>query len=179
MKGRHFSSDAEVIPAAETWLDGQLYEFFFLNRLQKLEFGRCSLFPSWSGLRTYQHPGIIHYGPTVGLPLRLCYGTDGFISAVRVGTKYMLHLNCGYVLKSLSNGCTYLASILVFTALLQGGGELRAKNVDFDFVSVSSHPFFLDRAVVKMFLKNLQMLPTRGPEIHFETPKTVRENSEK
>jgi len=27
-KGRHFSSDAEVIAAAETWLDGQLSEFF-------------------------------------------------------------------------------------------------------------------------------------------------------
>ena len=29
LKGRHFSSDAEVIPAAETWLDGQTSEFFF------------------------------------------------------------------------------------------------------------------------------------------------------
>jgi histone-lysine N-methyltransferase SETMAR len=29
MKGRHFSSDAEVIAAAETWSDGQLSEFFF------------------------------------------------------------------------------------------------------------------------------------------------------
>ena len=46
--GRHFSSDAEVIAAAETWLDGQPSEFF-LSGLQKLEFGRCSLFPSWSG----------------------------------------------------------------------------------------------------------------------------------
>ena len=27
-KGRHFSSDAEVIAAAETWLDGQTSEFF-------------------------------------------------------------------------------------------------------------------------------------------------------
>jgi hypothetical protein len=49
MKGRHFSSDAEVIAAAETWVDGQHSEFFFLSGLQKLEFGRCSLFPSWSG----------------------------------------------------------------------------------------------------------------------------------
>ena len=48
LKGRHFSSDAEVIAAAETWLDGQSSEFF-LSGLQKLEFGRCSLFPSWSG----------------------------------------------------------------------------------------------------------------------------------
>jgi len=32
----------------ETWLDGHPSEFF-LNGLQKLEFGRCSLFPSWSG----------------------------------------------------------------------------------------------------------------------------------
>ena len=35
-KGHHFSSDAEVIAAAETWLDGQLSEFF-LSGLQKLE----------------------------------------------------------------------------------------------------------------------------------------------
>jgi hypothetical protein len=36
LKGRHFSSDAEVIAAAETWLDGQPSEFFFLSGLQKL-----------------------------------------------------------------------------------------------------------------------------------------------
>ena len=36
LKGRHFSSDAEVIAAAETWLDGQPPEFF-LSGLQKLE----------------------------------------------------------------------------------------------------------------------------------------------
>jgi len=48
LKGRHFSSDAEVIAAADTWLDGQPSEFF-LSGLQKLESGRCSLFPSWSG----------------------------------------------------------------------------------------------------------------------------------
>jgi len=29
LKGRHFLSDAEVIATAETWLDGQLSEFFF------------------------------------------------------------------------------------------------------------------------------------------------------
>jgi len=28
MKVRHFSSDAEIIAAAETWLDGQISEFF-------------------------------------------------------------------------------------------------------------------------------------------------------
>ena len=28
LKGRNFSSDAEVIGAAETWLDGQISEFF-------------------------------------------------------------------------------------------------------------------------------------------------------
>ena len=48
LKGRHFSSDAEVIAATETRLDGQTSELF-LSGLQKLEFGRCSLFPSWSG----------------------------------------------------------------------------------------------------------------------------------
>ena len=36
LKGRHFSSDAEVIAAAETWLDGQPSEFFFSGVLQKL-----------------------------------------------------------------------------------------------------------------------------------------------
>jgi len=48
LKVRHFSSDAEVNAAAETRLDGQPSELF-LSGLQKLEFGRCSLFPSWSG----------------------------------------------------------------------------------------------------------------------------------
>jgi histone-lysine N-methyltransferase SETMAR len=36
LKGRHFSSDAEVTAAAETWLDGQRSEFF-VSGLQKLE----------------------------------------------------------------------------------------------------------------------------------------------
>ena len=36
LKCRHFSSDAEVIPAREIWLDGQTSEFF-LSSLQKLE----------------------------------------------------------------------------------------------------------------------------------------------
>jgi hypothetical protein len=35
LKGRHFSSEAEVIAAAETWLDGQPSEIF-LSGLQKL-----------------------------------------------------------------------------------------------------------------------------------------------
>jgi len=29
LKGSHFSPDAEIIAAAETWLDGQPSEFFF------------------------------------------------------------------------------------------------------------------------------------------------------
>ena len=36
LEGRHFSSEAEVIAAAETWLGGQPSEFF-LSGLQKLE----------------------------------------------------------------------------------------------------------------------------------------------
>ena len=35
LKGRYFSSDEEVIAAAETWLNGQ--PDFFLSGLQKLE----------------------------------------------------------------------------------------------------------------------------------------------
>ena len=35
-KSHHFSSDAEVIAAAETWLDAQISDFF-LSGLQKLE----------------------------------------------------------------------------------------------------------------------------------------------
>jgi histone-lysine N-methyltransferase SETMAR len=31
LKGRHFSSDAEVIAAAETWLDGQGSDFFLVD----------------------------------------------------------------------------------------------------------------------------------------------------
>jgi hypothetical protein len=34
MKGRHFLSDAQVIAAAETWLDRQ-HSQFFLSGLQK------------------------------------------------------------------------------------------------------------------------------------------------
>jgi hypothetical protein len=50
LKGHHFSSDAVVMAGAEIWWDGQPTDFFFfLSGLQKLEFGRCSLFPSWSG----------------------------------------------------------------------------------------------------------------------------------
>ena len=37
MKGRNFSCDAEVIAAAETWLDGQPSELL-LSGLQKLRF---------------------------------------------------------------------------------------------------------------------------------------------
>jgi len=37
LKGRYFSSDAVVIAAAETWLDRQYSEFFFLSGLQELE----------------------------------------------------------------------------------------------------------------------------------------------
>ena len=48
MKGRHFSSDAEIIADAETWWDGQHSELF-LSGLQKMEVGRHSLFSSWSG----------------------------------------------------------------------------------------------------------------------------------
>ena len=36
LKGRHFSSDTEVIAAAETWLDRQLFEFFFFEWLAKV-----------------------------------------------------------------------------------------------------------------------------------------------
>jgi hypothetical protein len=36
LKGRNFSSDTEVIAAAETWLDGQHPEYF-LSGLQKLD----------------------------------------------------------------------------------------------------------------------------------------------
>ena len=45
LKSHNFSSDAEVIAAAETWSDGRTSDFFFfLSGLQKLEFGRCSFF---------------------------------------------------------------------------------------------------------------------------------------
>ena len=66
LKCRQFASYAEVIAAAEIWLDGQPSDFFFSalqnleNGLRRLlcfvgvcwinpEFGSCRLFPSWSG----------------------------------------------------------------------------------------------------------------------------------
>jgi hypothetical protein len=36
LKGLHFSSGAEVIAGAQTWMDGQLSSFF-LSGVQKLE----------------------------------------------------------------------------------------------------------------------------------------------
>jgi hypothetical protein len=42
LKGRHLSSDPEIIAAAETWLDGQPSEFF-LSGLQKIEQGAIEL----------------------------------------------------------------------------------------------------------------------------------------
>ena len=48
LKSLHFWSDAELIAAADTWLDGRHSELF-LGGLHNLEFGRCNLFPSWSG----------------------------------------------------------------------------------------------------------------------------------
>jgi hypothetical protein len=57
MKGRHFSSNAEVAAAAETWSDGQPSEFFFLERLAKVRGWSLWLVSFLVGLRTYQHPG--------------------------------------------------------------------------------------------------------------------------
>jgi hypothetical protein len=37
LNGRNFSSDAEFVAAAETWLDGQPSEIFFLSGLQKFD----------------------------------------------------------------------------------------------------------------------------------------------
>jgi len=36
LKARNFSSDTEVIAAAETWLDAQSFEFFFFEWLIKV-----------------------------------------------------------------------------------------------------------------------------------------------
>ena len=36
LKSRHFSSDVEVIAAAETWLDRQPSDFFFFEWLAKV-----------------------------------------------------------------------------------------------------------------------------------------------
>ena len=57
MKGRHFSSDAEVIAAAETWLDGQPSDFFF-EWLAEVRVWSLYLVSFLVELRTYQHPGI-------------------------------------------------------------------------------------------------------------------------
>ena len=57
MKVRHFSSDAEVIAAAETWLDGQTSDFLGGGGLAKVSVWSVKLFSFLVGLRTYQHPG--------------------------------------------------------------------------------------------------------------------------
>jgi hypothetical protein len=43
LKGRHFSSDMEVIAATETWLDGQTSEFFF-EWLAKVRATGCEVY---------------------------------------------------------------------------------------------------------------------------------------
>jgi hypothetical protein len=61
MKGRHFSSDAEVIAAAGLgWTDNFLN--FFLSGLQKLEQRAKKLLSFLVELRTYQHPLIRYPG---------------------------------------------------------------------------------------------------------------------
>ena len=100
MKGRHFSSDADVIAPAQTWLDGQ-YSEYFLSDLQKLEqrAKKCIEFRGmfnksrvWSlqlvsfrvGLRTYQHALVLMAMTpfTVTVPPTVCccsnIGTGGF-----------------------------------------------------------------------------------------------------
>ena len=91
LKGRHFSSDEEIFAAANTWLDGQLSDFFFLSGLQKLEFGRCSMFPSWSGQGLISNPiysfptWLILHSHTTGL-------TDVLIRrTITTGIKSLLH----------------------------------------------------------------------------------------
>ena len=65
LKFRHFSSDAEVIAATETWLDGQSSEFFFFESLAKVKSlvavacflpGRAK---DLSALRYKQFPGYV------------------------------------------------------------------------------------------------------------------------
>jgi len=66
LKGRHFSSDTEVTAAMETWLDGRTSEMF-LSGLQKLEFGYCSLFPSWSDSGLISTPVLPSHQRTTNL----------------------------------------------------------------------------------------------------------------
>ena len=56
LKGRHFSSDAKVIAAAETWLDGQPSDFFFFEWLAKVRVWSLWRVSFLVGLRTYRHP---------------------------------------------------------------------------------------------------------------------------
>ena len=86
MKGRHFSSDAEVIAAAETWLDGQPSELFFFEWLAKVRVWSLQLVSFLVGLRTYQHPGnngrvfaMVLFGITQFLQ-SLNHGLDGRVS---------------------------------------------------------------------------------------------------
>ena len=66
LKGHHFSSDTEIIAAAETWLDGKHSELF-LSGLQKLEFGHCSLFLPGRA-KDYKHPDRMKYKHFCSMP---------------------------------------------------------------------------------------------------------------
>ena len=70
LKGHHFSSDAEVTAAAETWLDRQTSEFFFflLSGLQNwsLVAVACFLPGGAKDLSASRHRGVL---PSVVRPV--------------------------------------------------------------------------------------------------------------
>ena len=82
LKCRHFSSDAEVIAAAENWLDGQHSDFIF-SAVQKLEqrpkkWGVCWIIPSLVAVACFL-PGrpkdLLLPPPTSSHPIR-CHVTS-------------------------------------------------------------------------------------------------------
>ena len=79
LKGRHFSSDAEVIAAAETWLDGQPSESFFewLAKVKSLVTVACFLPGRAKDLSAPRCStrNALGCGNSVVIPTR--YGLDG------------------------------------------------------------------------------------------------------
>ena len=82
LKGRHFSSDAEVIAAAETWLDGQNSEFFWVACKSYSLVAVACFIPGWA--KDLSAPGRIltrlQWRWIVSMYSDACLTVSGFLS---------------------------------------------------------------------------------------------------
>ena len=102
-----------------------LLNFFFLSGLQKLEFGRCNLFPSWSGKGLISTP--------VGMIARISYDYIHFTSLIFHGRSRFLHLT--------SNSATNQVTLVEKYCSVTHHGCYITHNYS---VAIESHPYLAD-----------------------------------